>query len=427
MLKQKNSVVLGRILVVLAVMTPWTLAAATEQVLHAFSGTSAGPSSNLVFDAQGNLYGVTASGYGACSGSCGTVFKLSPSANGWTFTSLYTFTGGNDGAYPQAPLTIDANGNLYGTTPLGGGSCPLQSTAGCGTVFRISPNGSGGWTETVLHRFTKTSDGAVPVVGVVFDQSGNLYGTTQFSGATHACPQGCGTIYKLTQNGSSWTFSVVHTFNSTGGSFGGVIFFDREGNMFGTTGGGGIVNRACGSGCGVVFEMTPSDSTWTETVLYKFTGASDGWDPFPLTMDVDGNLFGTTLFGGSSPCKPNGCGTAFKLTPSGSTYSFKTIHNFTGSDGQIPVGIVADANDNVFGTTETTGTANSCSGACGTVFRLADGSGGKWTETILHRFSGGNDGSTPFGGVIMDSAGNLYGTTATGGTSNQGVAFKIIQ
>jgi hypothetical protein len=220
---------------------------------------------------------------------------------------------------------------------------------------------------------------------------------------------------------------VIHTFNSTGGSFGGIIFFDNEGTMFGTTGGGGNVNPLCGGGCGVVFKLVPSGATWTETVLYKFMGGADGQTPYPLVMDAAGNLFGTALFGGLPICEPLGCGTAFELSPKNGGYTFNVLHRFTGNDGQIPIGIIPDAQGNLFGTTESTGTADSCDLACGKVFKLSPKAGGGWTETTLHSFSGGNDGSLPLGGVILDAAGNLYGTTADGGRAKQGVAFKITQ
>ena len=418
--------VLSEILLVVSFSSISMFASARESILHNFSGTSAAPAAGLVSDAAGNFYGVTGTGTPACMTECGSVFKLSPNGMGWSFEVLHIFTGGNDGSLPQVPVTLDAEGNVYGTTTAGGGSCPLQGSEGCGIVFKLSQNGSGGWSETVLHRFSKTSDGAIPLSNLIFDASGNLYGTTEFSGATRACPQGCGTIYKLSPSGSSWSFSVIHTFNSTGGSFGGIIFFDSEGTMFGTTGGGGTVNALCGSGCGVVFKLVPSGSSWTETVLYKFTGGSDGQTPYPLAMDSAGNLFGTALFGGLSTCQALGCGTAFELSPKGSGYTFSVTHSFNGTDGQIPIGIIPDGKGNLFGTTESTGTG-SCEGACGKIFKLAPKTGGGWTETTLHSFSGGNDGSFPFGGVILDSAGNLYGTAAGGGTAMQGVAFKITQ
>ena len=329
-----------------------------ETVLHSFTGAYGAddggyPNAGLIFDNAGNLYGTVCCG-GANRG--GTVFELSPSSGGWTETILHSFpinTGG-DGFAPQAGLIFDSAGNLYGTTSQGGN--------GYGTVFQLTPS-SGGWTETILHSFTD-SDGSEPFASLIFDSAGNLYGTTSYGGAT-----GHGTVFELTPSSRGWTENVLYSFrsNSVAGCLptdgpgdgcypGAGLIFDKAGNLYGTTVEGGA------NGYGAVFELTPSNGDWTETLLYSFTnGASDGSDPVAgLILDKVGNLYGTAR------SSPNGCGTVFELSHSN----------------------------------------------------------GGWTETVLHSFTG-SDGSYPKAGLIFDSVGNLYGTTFYGGTAGYGIVFEI--
>jgi uncharacterized repeat protein (TIGR03803 family) len=403
-------------------------AAGSETVLYNFSGSSTNPSAGLVADANGNLYGVTGLEQPNCTQHCGSVFELSPSATGWSFNLLYEFKGGGDGVDPQGPLAFDIAGNLYGTTTYGGGSCPFQKQ-GCGTVFELSPNSNGSWSESVLHRFKQTSDGAAPVTGVILDASGNVYGTTEFAGLVNTIsPNGCGTVYELTPTDASWTFTVLHTLVAATGCSGGMLAFDTTGNLYVAAGTGGTANNHCGNGCGLIFKLTPGTTNWTESVLYKFTGGSDGDTPFPLIFGSDGNLYGAALFGGSGACAigDGGCGTIFWLTPSGSSWSFSLLQSFNGNDGELPIGITLAANGNLYGATEDGGTASTkCSDGCGTVFELTPTAIGEWTETVLHAFTGGNDGSQPSSGVILDASGNLYGVASEGGTNSGGVAFEI--
>ena len=266
-----------------------------EIVLYSFTGANgdgAFPDAGLVSDFQGNLYGTTASGGDAgCGGSgCGTVFKMTPQGKE---TVLYSFTGANgDGANPVADLVFDWQGNLYGTTETGGGAgC---NGIGCGTVFKVTPKG----TETVLHNFTGGADGATPFAGLVLDWQGNLYGTTEFGGAS-----GFGTVFKVTAKG---TETVLHSFTGVNGDgiypIGGLVL-DLQGNLYGTTETGGAF------GYGTVFKIAPNG---TETVLYSFNLANgDGAYPAAarLLFDLQGNLYGTTEYGGAS-----GSGTVFKVT-----------------------------------------------------------------------------------------------------------------
>ncbi|HKT87595.1 MAG TPA: choice-of-anchor tandem repeat GloVer-containing protein [Candidatus Sulfotelmatobacter sp.] len=405
-----------------------TLAAAQyqETILHDFNGGSPNqPGAGLISDAQGNLYGETGVYGVGCDTNCGTAFELSPTDSGWKYTGLHVFVGGADGVAPQGGLTMDAEGNLYGTTAQGGGTCTFQS-GGCGTVFKLTRNSNGTWSETVLHRFTRSTDGALPFSGVIFDASGSLYGTTDFGGAnTGACPQGCGTIFKLTPNGATWTFSVIHNFTAgSDGAFGGGLVFDATGNLYGVSAGGGTVNNHCGGdGCGTVFKMAPNGSGWTKTTLYIFSGESDGATPISLVIDAAGNLYGVSLYAGhgnNTDCSPNGCGTVFELSPQGNEYSFTLLHAFIGSDGANPSGVVLDSSGNVFGASERYG--SSC---CGTIFELMPTGSGSWNFTTLFNFTGKTDGNYPPGPPVVDASGNLYGVTSNGGAANSGVAWEL--
>jgi uncharacterized repeat protein (TIGR03803 family) len=321
---------------------------------------------------------------------------------------LHRFTG-KDGAYSDTGLILDAAGNLYGTTSSGGASGP----SGNGTVFELTPNSDGSWTESVLHNFcsrTNCADGDTPSAGLIFDTVGNLYGTT-FYGAN-----GYGVVFKLTPNSDGrWTESVLYGF--TGGvdgdsPYGGLIF-DAAGNLYGTTVDGGAY------GSGVVFKLTPnSDGRWTESVLYSFTGGADGSNPFGgVIFDTVGNLYGTTQTSGK------GDGTVFKLTPnSDGGWTESVLHSFTGGrDRGFPdAGVIFDGAGNLYGTT-----AGSSSENNGMVFKLTPNSDGSWTESVLYRF-GFDRGAVPKGGLTFDVIGNLYGTTVEGGTSDDGVVFKMV-
>ena len=266
-----------------------TWAATHEQVLHSFNqnGTDGFyPSAGLIFDAAGNLYGTTPAGGSGCVPyfGCGTVFELTPTAYvGWTERVLYSFCVGNcdDGSQPFAGLIFDAAGNLYGTTHRGGGF-------NLGTVFKLSPNGNGGWTETVLHSFSYGTDGIYPSAGLIFDATGNLYGTTTEGGTGSGCGNdGCGTVFELSPNGNGgWTETVLYSFcsqtNCTDGAtpVAGLIL-DAVGNLYGTTNAGGNFFSNCPYLCGTVFKLSPNgNGGWTETVLHSFGSFADGASPY---------------------------------------------------------------------------------------------------------------------------------------------------
>jgi uncharacterized repeat protein (TIGR03803 family) len=293
----------------------------TETVLYAFPGGAGGtfPVAGVIRDKAGNLYGTTAEGGTVntnCQGSgCGTVFKLAP--NG-TETVLYTFAGGSDGDTPQAGLIEDSAGNLYGTTYEGGTGCTYF---GCGTVFKIAPGG----TKTTLYSFKGGTDGATPYSGLIAGSSGNFYGETSEGGGTGCSGYGCGTVFELAADG---TETVLHAFagGSDGAGPGAGLIKDKAGNLYGTTGGGGSGNCGIGEdlGCGTIFEVAPDG---TETVLHAFQNVrSHGYDPGGLIKDKDAHLVGTTFNGGIRSCfgwpgrsgsapayHPRGCGIVFRL------------------------------------------------------------------------------------------------------------------
>ncbi len=314
-----------------------------------------------------------------------------------TETVLHAFSG-TDGANPKfANLLIDTKGNLYGTTPSGGAH-------GYGAVYRI-PAGGG---ENLLYSFTGKSDGGYPQGGVVYSH-GALYGTTQYGGSTSGeCKSGCGTVFKITGYGKE---SVVHAFAGPSGDGAlpyGDLVTDAAGNLYGTTSYGGNLN------VGAIFEVTASG--W-ESILYSFANPPDGAFPTgQLVRDSAGNIYGTTNSGGAS-CVLQGCGTVFELASTGES----VLHEFGNStnDGNFPwAGLVGDSKGNLYGT------ASGGQYFSGIVFKLSR-STGAWKETILYQFTGLADGASPNGGLLLDSSGNLYGTTTGGGAFNAGTVFRI--
>jgi uncharacterized repeat protein (TIGR03803 family) len=345
------------------------------------------PLSGLIADKAGNLYGVTSiGGNGDCSdfgggSGCGTVYKLiAPATNGgaWTEAVLYNFQGGADGDEVVGSLIFDKSGNLYGTTGLGGGG---GCTYGCGTVFELSPptTKGGSWTKSTLYTFQGgNTDAAYPAAALVFDAKGNLYGSSEFGGNANCGGFGCGTIFELSpppQPGGAWTEAVLHTFvgptTLDAYSPSSNLIFDAAGNLYGTAGFGGDSNN------GAIFEMTPpatQGDPWSEAVIYSFIGPPDGASPSAgLVLAPSGVFYGTATGWG-----PNLAGTVFALAPP------------------------AEA-------------------------------GGAWTVTVLHAFTLLTDGGNPGSSVVLDAAGNLYGTTAVGGNyscnagfdDGCGVAFQL--
>jgi len=387
-------------------------AAGHQQSLHVFAGVGGkNPSSTLIFDRAGNLYGTTQSGGLHING---TVFELIPIAGGgWNYTTLHIFKGQLDGANSGAGLVFDDAGNLYGTTIQGG-------TYGLGTVFELSPGSSGTWSESVIYSFGAVNggdDGFYPQASLIMDGAGNLYGTTEDGGA--AGVSGVGTVFELSPSGDGWTESVLYSFgggNDGAGPFAPLIF-DNVGNLYGTTAGGGAFSN------GTVFELSPSaGGVWTENILHTFQGVGsfDGVLPDAgLIFDAAGNLYGTTQEGGA------GGGTVFMLTPNSGGWSEKIIHGFKpkDGDGSGPVdSVVFDSLGNLYGTTAYGGTGY------GTAFRLSLQSS-NWIESGKYNFTGDHDGANPFAGLVMDTVGNFYGTTYYGGSglgaAGDGTVFEI--
>lgn len=374
----------------------------TFKVIHSFTGGADGatPNGDLMMDARGNLRGTTAAGgTGPCDGGCGTVFMvLSTGREG----VLYNFTNTPDGENPRGGLLHDRAGNLYGTTG-GGGSF------GFGSVFKLDKTGK----VTVVFSFPGGLSGSAPNGDLVGDAAGNLYGTTTFGGSSN-CGDGCGIVFKVDHTGNE---SVLYTF--LGGYLGpdgawpsaGVIR-DQAGNLYGTTSWGGP------SSYGTVFKVTGGQVT----LLHGFSDVPDGRYPYhaALIEDAAGNLYGTTEGGGQNTCGTSlGCGLVFKIDRAGTE---TVLYRFVGSpDGAAPVGgLTLDSAGNLYGTTGSDGSAG-CFLGCGTVFKL-DTAG---TLTVLHSFTGKNDGGSPGGHLVVDSSGNVYGTTSGGGRSGLGVVFKI--
>ncbi len=399
--------------VALFVTSAW--AAAHEKVLHSFnvSGNDGFyPYAGLVFDAAGNLYGTTMEG--GIHGQ-GMVFELTPQEGGsWTEKVLHSFNG-TDGAYPYAGLIFDAAGNLYGTTVRGG----IHDD---GAVFELTPKEGGGWTEKVLHSFGNGTDGVYPFAGLIFDAAGNLYGTT-YEGGIH----GYGTVFELTpEEGGGWTEEVLHSFNLNGTDAAypqASLIMDSAGNLYSTSYEGGIHLDPCGGvGCGTVFELSPQEGGgWTEKVLHSFNlNGTDGDEPYAgLIIDTAGNLYGTTIAGGI-----HNNGTVFELSPrEGGGWLETVLHSFNlnGTDGAVPyASLILDAAGNLYGTTYDGGIH-----AAGAAFELTPKEGGGWTEKVLHSFGNGTDGYEPYAGLIIDAAGNLYGTTVEGGIHGYGTVFEI--
>lgn len=384
-----RELVLISVALLAALLTMPVIHAQTLTVLHSFTGGNDGkyPTAGLTMDRAGNFYGTTA--YGGAS-NVGVVFRLSPAGSGWVLTPLYSFQGPpNDGEIPYSGVVFGPDGSLYGTTNDGG-------QYGRGTVYRLRPSPAAchsvicPWEETVLHSFGSGDDGEFPGYGnLVFDQAGNIYGTTEDGGSGTL-----GVVFELTPSNGSWTESVLHSFVEENGyyPFSGLIF-DSSGNLYGTTSSGGTYDA------GVVYELSPSGSGWTENVLasneFKNADTCSG-----VVMDGQGNLFGT------AGCFSGGGG-VFELTPSNGSWTFNVLYTFSASSTGPRDSPTLDAAGNVYGTSSGTGMFNE-----GEVFKLTPSNGG-WIYNSVS-FDGSN-GSSPVGSVILDAAGNIYGTTYSGG------------
>lgn len=395
--------------------------AQTLTVLHNFGGPGmngtldgANPYAGMTFDTQGNLYGTAARGgqLFCLLDGCGIVYELKPGQGGtWNEQVLSLF--GNGGT-PVAPVALDRSGNVYGTF-----ACTQDCFNNNGGVFELVRGGNGTWTTLTLtnpQSFTGCGNG---ICAVAFDGAGNLYGTTQ-----QVQNSNNGEAFSLSHPSiAHWIALVLHAFNgqSDGGSPSIYFTFDAAGNMYGTNSSGGAFGR------GTAFKLirNPHSIGWPEMVLYSFAGGTDGDTPNGgMIFDAAGNLYGTTVNGGTA-----GTGTVFKLTPQpNGSWSESILYSFQGeNDASHPAGpLTLDAAGNLYGV------AGGGVHGHGAVFKLVPAQD-EWSESLYYSFTGGLDGDTPSGGVIFDSAGNLYGTTVYGGAyptcSDEpycgGVAYKI--
>lgn len=394
-------------LALIALFTRIASAASTTQVLYSFLGDEDGEyaDTDLVTDSAGNIYGTTVQGG---TYSSGTVFQITPAG---VHTVLYNFTGGADGGEPYKGVTLDAQGNIYGTAGVGGKYVGPCTDTGCGVVFELT-NSGGTWTQTVIHSFTGGKDGWGPGAGVTVDSHGAVYGTTPLGGTPNA-----GVIYQLINRNGTWGEKIIHTF--TGGNDGiggsaGRLVPDRRGGFFGACTAGGA------NGDGVIFHIAPAgNGTWNFTTIYAFKGMPDAGFPYgTLLMDNAGNLYGTSYYDGA-----NDLGAVYQLAYRNGTWKERVLYSFKGgADGSAPISnLVSDPAGNLYGTTSEGG-APSC--GCGTIFSLTR-SGTSWTENVVYSFQGPPDGAFVYNGMVVDNAGNYYGATVHGGTANEGAIYKF--
>ncbi len=371
------------------------------QVIHTFVGPDgARPTAGLTMDAGGKVYGTVRTGH---SGSnWGGTFQMRQVNGGWIFNTLNIFDG-----QISSRAVFGPEGLIYGTSPNNIAGLPY------GYLYSLSPGINActsalcPWIETTIYGFTGGGDGGTPRYGdLIFDASGTMYGTTSLGGDSN----GDGVVFSGTRSGRTWTEQPIYAFaGSPDGShpYNGVIL-DNSGNLFGTTTAGGS------SGNGTVFELSPNGNSWTETVLYNFTGGSDGGFPVSgLIQDSQGNLYGATASGGSG-----GGGTVFQLSPNGNSWTFNLLHSLSGAAQCGPWGSLnLDSQGNLWGTTLCDG-AN----AYGNLFELTAGS---WTYSSVYDFTDGNDGGESYARPIFDKSGNVYGTASIGGQNNAGTVWEI--
>jgi uncharacterized repeat protein (TIGR03803 family) len=377
------------------------------------AGDGAVPYTGLTLDAGGSLYG-TATGGG--SHGSGVVFKMKRQGATWVLSPIYSFAGGDDGASPQGRVMFGPDGALYGNTSAGG-SQSRCSGFGCGTLYRLRPPLSAPrsviapWSETVVHRFTGGADGLHPQGDLTFDPQGNIYGTTVAGGDFN-----WGTIYKVTPAGGGWTQSVLFSARNdeSGAEPSGGVVRDAAGNLYGTF-------QFSLGGYGTVFQLSPSGSGYTEQTIHSFAfSPDDGVEPIGgLIMDSAGHLFGTTLYGGITI----GGGAVFEMSPGGGGWAYQNIYGFLDGDGGPVDKLYMDAAGNLYGTALSAGAFG-----LGSVFKLTPTVGG-WEYTSLYDFCPGGfpcvDGYFPMSNVVIDAAGNLYGTASRGGAGGFGVVWKI--
>lgn len=413
------------ILAVVIALCELGMSQSAETVLYSFGTYPADgtfPSGSLLLDSPGNIYGTTPTGGQYCenNGGCGTVYELTPTLEGiWTETVLYNFCPAQnppdclDGYGPVSGLIMDKAGNLYGTT-MGGGRGKT------GTVFRLNrpSNGNGSWTEAVLWNFSGAkNNGYFPGYGKLnMDALGNLYGTTTQGGAKNL-----GVVFELSPQGDgTYSFSLLHSFSGPDGAlpqYG--IAIDKAGNLYGTTRMGGAGRSICqggAGGCGVIYELSPSDGGWQGKILYKFNGIAGAYPTSPISIDEAGGLYGTFEMGGGGNCYFGTCGGVFKLVPqSGGGEGYAFYFNGGQNGGAPETGVLLGARDTAYGTTY----------SGNNVYML----NGKH-ETVVYTFCSlpnCEDGSIPSYGTLVGRQGLLYGNTIEGGVYGAGVVYSVPQ
>lgn len=404
-----------------------------ETVLYSFgaTGNGAGPGFGVIADASGALYGTTIFG-GTKKAGAGTVFKLTPHGSEYSESLLYSFGGGLDGEAPSGGLAMDARGAFYGVTLVGGnGGCIAGA---CGVVFKLTPRKSGsGYVESTLYRFANSGDANQPVGTPVLDKSGNVYGATQFGGVAND-----GAVFRLVPDSNTPSGYAERVIYSLPGGAGGYLpqsglAIDKRGTLYGETQYGGNLS-ACSGGCGVIFELKPSGSSYVAKVIHAFGARPDGQQPMAaVTVDnTTGRVFGTTEYGGTF------YGTAFELTPSGSGYTEKILHDFSRRGTQLDTSpLLLAPHGDLYGAVNQSGGGCGNTG-CGSVFKLVK-SGSHYSYKLLLNFHNALNGAEPEStSLIIGADGALYATTRSGGTETGcgdggpggalgcGVAFKLV-
>lgn len=399
----------GAVTLVLVLVCATTIIAApaadaqTFQVIHYFTNGADGgvPQAGLTFDQAGNLYGTASNGG---SNRNGTVFKMALHGSSWVFMPLYSFRGETDGGGPFARVVFGPNGSLYGTTE------NYNSVYNLRPPTNFSRNFLQEWDHTVLYQNQNSNDFLPANSDVVFDSHGNVYGAS-IVGGDPSCYPGCGFIYELTPSGGNWTEMTIYSFGGTG--FEGepeAVNFGSSGNLYGVTYASGANSQ------GSVFELIPSGSIWLENTLYSFSYDTGSGPQAGLIADAEGNFYGTTS------AVPNGSGTVFELSPSGGGWTYTVLYTLSVSyAGGAVSALTMDAQGNLYGTID--GYCEECGGA---VYKLSPGSGG-WTYTELHDFTwNGSDGGHPRGSVLIGGDGTLYGTASTGGIDCEGLGCGVV-
>jgi uncharacterized repeat protein (TIGR03803 family) len=383
----------------------------TYQLVHQFTGPDGeNPMVGLTIDAAGRLYGTTLEG--GASG-LGSVFRLTRSGSAWVLNTLYSFGGNGDGDGPMGRVVFGPDGALYGTTNQGGNTA--CNPVGCGTVFKLQPPATFcrtplcPWTKTTIHTFAaqQNFDGQFPVGDLTFDPAGNLYGVTTYGGQHDD-----GTVYELSPSNGGWTETIIDSFGIIYHTPEAGVTFGADGNLYGTLAYADGNPPCC---YGAIYALDRSGAGWTENILYVLGvgGTNDGGYPYAgVIFGSAGNLYGATTELGT-----NNSGTVFELSRSGNGWSYSVLYSFTGNQGSY-ANLTFDQSGNLYGTTAADGEYR-----LGSVFKLGSSANG-WTYSSLHDFDR-TDGAHPESNMVFDTNGNLYGTVSGGGQGGDGGVWEV--